>query len=111
MTEDDLSKAQELFRERKFVLASLEVAQLGAERGIKGVSLNVDFNLVQTFSDGKPHQFGQARLDKEDGATIFKLAVTLLTERLKDIDATLRAFGCEPPKDAPVELAKLKGAK
>jgi hypothetical protein len=61
---------------------------------------------VKTFSDGKPSQFGQARFDKEDGAAMCKLAMTLLTERLKDIDASLRAFGCEPPKEKSVQMVK-----
>jgi hypothetical protein len=35
-----------------------------------------------------------------------KLAVALLTDRLKDIDASLRAFGCEPPKGAAAAMEK-----
>jgi hypothetical protein len=41
-------------------------------------------------------------LAKEDGAALCKLAVAVLAERLKDIDAALKAFGCEPPKSAPL---------
>jgi hypothetical protein len=107
MTEDDLTKAQELFRTRRFVFASLEAAQLGAKKGIKGARLDVDFCTVQTFSDGKPNQYGYATFDKEDRVAMRKFAVGLLTERLKDIDASLRAFGCEPPKGTDVEMPKL----
>jgi hypothetical protein len=99
---------KELFRARRFVLSSLEAAQVGAERGIKGASLNVDFNVVQALSDGRPNQFAQARFDKEDGVAMCKLAVALLTDRLKDIDASLRAFGCEPPKGAAAAMEKLR---
>ena len=41
-------------------------------------------------------------LAKADGAALCKLAVAVLAERLKDIDAALKAFGCEPPKSAPL---------
>lgn len=39
---------------------------------------------------------------------MLKAAADLLGERLKDIDATLRAFGCQPPKGTDAEMAKLR---
>jgi hypothetical protein len=95
VTEDDLTKAQAWKSHNWGLSAALR-------------EFNVDFNVVQTFNDGRPNQFGQASLDKEDGAAMCNLAADLLTERLKDIDATLRAFGCEPPKDTAAAMAKLR---
>jgi hypothetical protein len=107
MTEDDLKNAQELFRKRKSVLAGLQEAGAGVGGDIVDVRITV--NRWRRNSSGAREQHnGYVNLDKEDGASMCKMAVTLLTERLKDIDASLLAFGCEPPKDTSVEMAKLR---
>jgi hypothetical protein len=109
LTEDDLTKAQELFRVRKRVAKSLEIARLGTSRRIKVAGLQITFETAQPISfDDKPSEHGRVELDKEDYAAVFKVAADVLAERLKDIDATLRAFGCEPPKGTSAAMAKLR---
>ena len=108
MTEDDLTKAQELFRRRKMVADAWEVARRGAEWGITG-DVHLTFPIKERDATGaKFDARKQLILAKEDGAAVCKIALTILAERLKDIDAELMAFGCEPPKAAaaPMERAR-----
>jgi hypothetical protein len=108
MTEDDLKAAQELFRRRKMVADAWEVARRGAEWGITG-DVHLTFGIKERDVTGaKFDAHKQLSLAKEDGAEMCKLAVSVLAERLKDIDASLRAFGCEPPKGKSAEMAKLR---
>jgi hypothetical protein len=108
MTEDDLKTAQELFRRRKMVAESWEVARRGAEWGITA-DVHLNFRIKERDATGARFDTTkQLSLTKEDGAAMCKLAVTVLTERLKDIDASLRAFGCEPPREPAEATEKLR---
>jgi hypothetical protein len=109
MTEDDLTRAQELFRVRKDVAHSLEVASFGTSRRIKFSYLDVAFEEPQPIGhDGTSLAHGRVNLDNEGCAAMCKFVAELLTERLKDIDASLRAFGCEPPKGTAKAMARLR---
>jgi hypothetical protein len=97
-----LKNAQELFDRRKSLSEVLETARRGAEWGIVG-DLHLRFTVREQDRTGRKFDAPKGlHLAKEDGAALCKLAVAVLAERLKDIDAALKAFGCEPPKSAPL---------
>jgi hypothetical protein len=108
MTADDLKAAQELFRRRKMVADAWEVARSGAGKGITE-DVILTFKVKERDRTGAVVEANKhVRLAKEDDAEMCKLALAVLAERLKDIDASLRAFGCSPPKGTDAAMAKLR---
>lgn len=107
MTEDDLKAAQELFRRRKLVADAWEDARRGTEGILEDVRMI--FRVKERDRAGaRIEATKQLLLAKEDGAAMCKIAADILGERLKDIDASLRAFGCEPPKGTDAAMATLR---
>jgi hypothetical protein len=102
MTEQDLEQASEIYRKRRRVQSSLDgvmaIETLGLERA------NLDLAFLKA-NEQFPSKFARIDLDAHSAREICTLARKLLEERLRDIDASLRAFGCEPPKPAPTPAA------
>ena len=71
-----------------------EVARRGAEWGITG-DVHLTFPIKEHNATGaKFDARKQLILTKEDSAAVCKIALTILAERLKDMDAELMAFRC-----------------
>lgn len=99
MNEQDLEQAREIYRNRRHVQSSLDSAIAVETFSLKAASVNLSFENERT-----PSGVGHISLDAHSAREVCTLIKKLLEERLRDIDASLRAFGCEPPKPAASAL-------
>ncbi len=95
MNEQDLEQASEIYRKRRFVQASLDAVIKAESQGLEEADLNLTFSKSAC-------QHARATLDAHAAREVCKLARKLLEDQLRDIDASLRAFGCDPPNPEPV---------
>jgi hypothetical protein len=98
MTEDDLKQATEIYQKRRLVQTSLDNLIAAETLSLERACLSLFFPVANAKF---PSKATHANLDADAAREICALARKHLEDRLRDIDASLRAFGCEPPKQAP----------
>lgn len=94
MNEKDLENAKGLYHKRRHIANHIRYLESAKTLGVK--SLSMSFYLAKKLPSGG--EYGNADFDATDGYAIVALALKLALERLADLDAALRAYGCEPPK-------------
>ena len=97
MTEDDLKQATEIYQKRRFVQTSLDNIIAAETSSLERACLSLLFPIA---NEKFPSKSTHANFDPDAARELCALARKLLEDRLRDIDASLRAFGCEPPKPA-----------